>query len=233
MRDLSSSGTFNRDLMEYSFGNGTTSCLLSNSNQGAHLISNATRNQGIRISFDFAASDLMLPSSPISNCSSRQPSIVSGYDIPIINPSSSQKTNNNLLTVQRPSRLSGSISNEELIYLNKEMHSSGTESNFSAPEQGQNKIVIPSTFSYINKSGEHQRLSSFSKFKLSKQKRRKLKAQLKQKIKRSEHDENLNLNIKDKLFLTVNEPEKKSGSYLNILRRSFKSKSSKNEQCEQ
>ena len=234
MRDLSSSGTFNRDLIEYSFGNGTNSYNLSNSNQNAHHISNTHRNSGIRISFDFAASDLMMPSTPISNCSTRQPSIASGFEIPIMNaPStnSSRKTsenNPNLLTVTKPSsRLSGSFSNDELIHhLEMHSHSSGAESTLSAPEQGQTKIIIPSK--YANKNCE-QRFSSFSKLKLSKQKRKKLKAQLKSKIKRTENDENLNINTRDNLFLTVNGSTmaKKSNSYLsigNILRRSFKGK---------
>ena len=233
-----SSGTFNRDLMEYSF-NGDGTCLL-NLSSDANMSHLNQRNQGIRISFDFAT-NTDLNSAPISNCSTRQPSIASGLEIPIIasskkitcgsnkqlTPTNLPKINKELLTVQsRPNR---SISNEDLIYANAmEMHSSGCSgdshgSTLSAPEQQTITIQTPMT-KYYSKSSEQ---SSFkNKLKISKYKKKKLK-ELQSKMKRTENDE-LNDASKDKMFLTVKDNlSKKSNSYLNIhnlIRRSTKRK---------
>lgn len=245
MHELSSSGTFNRDLMEYSFGNGTTTCLLNLSGDTPNAGHLGQRNQGIRISFDFAAANDMnlVENSPISNCSTRQPSIASGFEIPILqgsgtklsnrqlSPQNIPKINKELLTVQRPA--GRSISSEDLIYVNAmEVPSSGCsgESTLSAPEQ---HGVRPHTSSasssnkHLNKSSNNQS-SIRNKFKLSKYKKKKMKAEQmeKQTMKRSEHDENLNENnSKERVFLSVKEfGTKKSSSYLSLLRRSTKRK---------
>lgn len=250
MRELSSSGTFNRDLMEYSFGNGTTTCLLNLSGDtpnAAHPLNQ--RNQGIRISFDFAAGNDLVENSPnlISNCSTRQPSIASGLEIPIL-PAASQKLNSRqlspqnipkinkeLLTVQ--SRPAGrSISSEDLIYVNAmDAPSSGCsgESTLSAPEQHGvrgNSSSACSSNKYLSKSSNQSSIRN--KFKLSKYKKKKMKAeqQMMEKLtmKRSEIDENLNENnqsSKERVFLSVREcGAKKSSSYLSLLRRSTKRK---------
>lgn len=257
MRELSSSGTFNRDLMEYSFGNGTT-CLLNLSGDTPNTHHLNQRNQGIRISFDFAAANDMnlVENSPnvISNCSTRQPSIASGFEIPIL-PTASQKhnrqlssqnvpkINKELLTVQ--TRQAGrSISSGDLIYVNAmEVPSSGCsgESTLSAPEQHGAQVSgsASSSTKYLNKSSNQSSIRN--KFKLSKYKKKKMKAEQqmeKRTMKRSENDENLNetgynASSKERVFLSVKEcGAKKSSSYLSLLRRSTKRKNKKGQSKE-
>ena len=234
MREFSSSGTFTKD-MEYSFGNGTTCFLnLSGETPQRNPFLNS-RNQGIRISFDFAANNM-----PISNCSTRQPSIVSGLETPMVptyqvtgnkdqktddrqlSPTNVAKINKELLTVQtRPT--GRSISSEDLIYVNTmELHSSGVssgcESTLSAPEQGHDTIIrVPNYFS--NKSKGRSSFKNKFKFEFAKQRKRKLK-------------KGDNYTMKDNALLAVKDSavDKKSNSMLNIFRRKSTKRKSKTNQ---